>query len=148
MTEPAISEEMVEHFRKALIQCNCTSRDGTVVTDSMERVLACFTAALSDQVVAASGWRTDLENAPRDTAVWILLDGHPYLGFCESANWLCERDQWFAKSTFVRRGSSMDRRATPTTDDIYCCHGIDVKPTAWQPLPAPPPACPAGEVEP
>lgn len=90
---------------------------------------------ISAEAVPPSPWQP-IETAPMNgTAVWLLLDGHPYIGYGEPANWLCERDRWFVKSTFVRRGSSKDRRATPTADDIYCCHGIDVEPTRWMPLP-------------
>jgi hypothetical protein len=88
--------------------------------------------------VPASPWRS-MESAPKDgTAIWLVVDGHPYIGFCEPADELHEEDRWFVKSTFVRRGTAGDRRATPTTDDVYCCYGFDVKPTAWTDLPPPP----------
>lgn len=63
-----------------------------------------------------------IDTAPKDgTAVWLLLDGHPYIGYCEPADWLDDRDRWFAKAT----------------DNVYCCHGVDVEPTHWMPLPTP-----------
>jgi hypothetical protein len=138
-----VTDEMVERAASAMIRDMFADHELPVDEELWHKYVgtakAALTAALSDR---AGGWQDDLENAPRDTAVWILLDGHPYIGFCESANWLNDRDRWFAKSTFIRKGSSMDRRATPTADDIYCCSGIDVKPTHWQPLPSPP--SPAG----
>lgn len=82
-------------------------------------------------------WST-IDTAPRDgTAIWLLVDGHPYIGFCEPSDWLHKHDRWFVKSTFVRRGDPQDYRSTPTTDNVYSCHGVDVKPTHWQPLPEP-----------
>jgi len=85
-----------------------------------------------------SEWQP-IDTAPKDgTAVWLLIDGHPYLGYCEPADWLNENERWFAKATFIRRSSPRDGRATPTTDDIHGCYGIDMQPTLWMPLPAPP----------
>lgn len=90
------------------------------------------------RTITMDKWRP-IETAPTDgTAIWVLLDGHPYIGYCEPADWLHKEDRWFVKSTFVRRGSKRDRRETPTTDDVHGCYGIDVKPDRWMPLPEPP----------
>lgn len=81
-----------------------------------------------------SEWQP-IETAPRDgSAVWLLIDGQAYLGFCQPADWLSDSDTWFAKASYVRR----HRTANITTDDIVSCYGYDVKPTHWQSLPAPP----------
>lgn len=84
-----------------------------------------------------SEWQP-IETAPMNgEAIWLLLDGHPYLGFGEPANWLCERDRWFVRATFKRRDQE-ERRRRNLADDIYGCMGVDVKPTNWMPLPSPP----------
>lgn len=50
-------------------------------------------------------WNT-IDTAPRDgTAIWLLVDSQPYIGYCEPADWLHDHDRWFAKATFVRRGT-------------------------------------------
>lgn len=90
----------------------------------------------------SAGWQP-IETAPSDgTAIWLLLNGHPYIGYCEPADWLHKEDNWLAKATFVRRGSPADDRATPTSDNVYCCYAHGVHPTHWQPLPEPPAAPP------
>jgi hypothetical protein len=80
-----------------------------------------------------SEWQ-DISTAPKDgTAIWVLFDGRPYLGYCRPADPpLNESDMWFLKATFERKS---DRRSP---DKIYGVYAFDVHPTHWQPLPEPP----------
>lgn len=74
-----------------------------------------------------------IETAPMDgTAIWLLVEGQPYIGYGERANWLSSEDRWFVKASFRRKAS--DQR----TDEIYGCHGVAVPATQWMPLPEPP----------
>ena len=79
-----------------------------------------------------SEWQP-IETAPKDgTAIWILIDNRPYIGYCEPAKPPLRRaDTWFAKASFRRREAE-------TTDQIFGCYGIDVMPSHWMPLPEPP----------
>lgn len=84
-----------------------------------------------------SDWKP-IETAPMDgSAIWLLVDGHPYLGYGDPKNWLHEKDRWFAKATFKRRDPEVRRRDN-LSDEIYGCYGIDVAATHWMPLPEPP----------
>lgn len=78
-------------------------------------------------------WRP-IETAPKDgTAIWLLCDGRPYIGYCDPADPpLRAKDTWFLKSSFRRREEGM------RSDDIFGCYAFDVNPTAWQELPTPP----------
>lgn len=82
-----------------------------------------------------SEWQP-IETAKFDgTAIWLLVDGQPYIGYGEAKDWLCKEDRWFVKATFKRR--SKERRGAGISDEIYGVHGVDVKPTHWMPLPDP-----------
>jgi hypothetical protein len=73
-----------------------------------------------------------IETAPQDgTAIWLLVDGRPYLGYGEPEHPVFERPaQWVVKATF--------RRIEDGNDEIVGCYSHGEKPTAWQPLPSPP----------
>lgn len=78
-----------------------------------------------------------IDTAPKDgTAIWLLVDGHPYIGFGEAANWLSATSRWFVKASYRRRNP--EERQGGLSDEIYGTHGIDVVPTHWMPLPEPP----------
>lgn len=104
-------------------------------------------AALRRIAKAAEGgaWRT-IDSAPRDgTAVWLLTDGVPFIGYCDAANWLHKVDRWMIKSGVRRRSADDQQRGIP--DDIYGTYGF-AEPTHWMSLPkapAPRPAPPAQE---
>jgi len=77
-----------------------------------------------------SEWR-DISTAPKDgTAIWLLVDGHQYIGYCRPADWLNKKESWFLKATFLRRENN--------PDEIYGCYAFDTAPTHWMPLPEPP----------
>jgi hypothetical protein len=64
------------------------------------------------------------------TAVWLLIDGHPYIGYGEPANPLFDRPaQWTAKASFRRRDGC--------SDELFCT-GFMAEPTHWMFLPPPP----------
>jgi hypothetical protein len=90
----------------------------------------------------AGEWQP-ISSAPKDgTAIWLVVSGRPYIGYCEPADgWLRKRDLWFAKATY-RRKNEPEPYETLTTDKVYLTSGADVQPTHWQPLPAPPPSAP------
>lgn len=72
-----------------------------------------------------------VSTAPKDgTAVWILVGGHPYIGYYyhDDAPWA--KPQWLAKATYRRRDG--------LPDDVVAVYGTGLTPTAWQPLPSPP----------
>lgn len=79
-----------------------------------------------------------IDTAPMDgSAIWLLVEGHPYIGYGEPKNWLHETNRWFARATFRQRDPE-ERNARNLPDEIYACNGIDVAPTHWMPLPEPP----------
>jgi hypothetical protein len=79
-----------------------------------------------------------IETAPMDgSAIWLLVDGHPYIGYGEPKNWLCKTDRWCVKATFKRR-PEQERRERDLTDEVYGCYALDVTATHWMPLPEPP----------
>lgn len=80
-----------------------------------------------------SEWQP-IDTAPKDgTAIWLLVEGQPYIGYCEAADQsFRDKDTWFVKATF-RRGARKPR----VPDEIVGCYGVDVSPTHWQPLPSP-----------
>ena len=78
-----------------------------------------------------------IATAPKDgTAIWLLIGGRMYIGFGEEPNWLCNRARWFASAGITRK-ADMDRPES-MPDRIFGCHGVDVAPTHWMPLPSPP----------
>ena len=90
--------------------------------------------AIVRESIRTDAWQ-DISTAPMDgTAVWLLLDGQLYIGWGEKADWLHKTDRWYVASGVRRRGPQGQR----FTDEIFGCHGVDVKPTHWMPLPAPP----------
>lgn len=75
-----------------------------------------------------------IATAPRDgTAVWVLLNDWPYIGYCEPPDTVFnETEKWFVKASFRRR-----RRSGKRPDEIYGTYGHNVHPTHWMPLPNP-----------
>lgn len=81
-----------------------------------------------------SDWQP-IETAPCDgTAIWLLVDGHLYIGYGESKNWLSVHNRWFAKAGVRRKAERPLYRSETAPDEIFGCNG-DVHPTHWQPLP-------------
>jgi hypothetical protein len=80
-----------------------------------------------------AGWQP-IESAPKDgTAIWLLVDGLPYLGYGEPAHRELDRKaKWIVKASF--------RRCEDRADENYGCYGHDAEPTHWIPLPEPPEA--------
>lgn len=80
---------------------------------------------------AQSMWRS-IDTAPRDrTAIWLLLDGQPCIGYCEPADSIFNRtEKWFVKASFRRRD-----RATNLPDEIYGTYHHAAHPSHWMPLP-------------
>lgn len=71
-----------------------------------------------------------IKTAPKDgTAVWIVINGQPYIGYYDPPNYFGP-GQWFAKASF--------RRRRDMSDDIYGTYAHGVEPTHWMPLPEPP----------
>lgn len=80
-------------------------------------------------------WQS-IETAPKDhSAVWILVDNHPYIGFFETITAPWKKEQWVVKATFRRRPIEDRERGLP--DEIFGTYVLDVSPTHWMPLPGP-----------
>lgn len=68
-----------------------------------------------------------IETAPDDgTAIWLLCDGVPYIGYGEHSLF-GDGVRWTAKAGFTRREGC---------DAVYSTM-FEAKPTAWQALPEP-----------
>lgn len=80
-----------------------------------------------------------IATAPRDgTAIWIAVEGHPYIGYCQPADPpLDPKDTWFIKTSFRRRIQRQTGSGAILPDEIFGCYGFDVAPTHWMPLPEP-----------
>ena len=78
-----------------------------------------------------SDWQP-IETAPKDgTAIWLLLDNVPYIGYGEPEIPVFDRkSMWFIKAGF--------RRKADMPDEIFGTYAYDVHPTHWMPLPEPP----------
>ncbi len=88
-----------------------------------------YEAGHRDASISALNVWQPIETAPMDgTAIWLLWDGQPFIGYGEKADgpWR-PRDIWFAKASF--------RRREQYPDEVYGCHGFDIAPTHWMPLP-------------
>lgn len=110
---------------------------GSKILDGLRDALSGNFAAITiegQHWVRAPEWQP-IETAPRDgTAIWVLLNNWPYIGYCNPPDPLFNRDErWFVKSSFRRR-----RRVEKLPDEIYLISDHDIHPTHWMPLPEPP----------
>ena len=84
--------------------------------------------------IASAPWQP-IESAPRDgTAIWVLLNGWPYIGYCQPRDPVFNHpENWFVKASFRRRD-----RSENLPDEIYGTYDYNLAPTHWMPLPSPP----------
>jgi Protein of unknown function (DUF551) len=83
-----------------------------------------------ERVIVMGEWQPIETAAMDETAVWILCEGVPYIGYGEPANALFERPaRWTAKAGFRRRDDG--------ADEIFATN-FRAEPTHWQPLPEAP----------
>ncbi len=76
-----------------------------------------------------SDWQ-DISTAPKDgTAIWLLVDGQPMIGYGEEAT------AWRSAGFTIKAG--FRRREDGIPDEVYGTL-YRAEPTAWMPLPAPP----------
>jgi len=72
-----------------------------------------------------------IDTAPKNTAIWLVVDGECYIGYCDPARpCLQDDDVWITKACVRRRDDA--------ADEICGCYGHHVSPTHWMPLPEPP----------
>jgi hypothetical protein len=118
-------------------------REGLLVNrrDAVDAIRSLADKAKAAPSPPAGEWRP-ISSAPKQTAIWLLVEGQPYLGFSER-DLMDERDVWHVKAGFRRKDEYRQNRGL--ADEIYGCNGVHVTPTHWQPLPRPSPIRPGPE---